>query len=176
MHNNSFLANEASQNGGALYAQGAKLDVRHATFALNGAAQGGHAYASSVTVDEWSNSVMMDVAAGSGPACSIDAVATVAVGNFLPDGTDDCNVSLPGSTRIADFRVVGVDRSAPPPIIEFAETSPVIDAANATRCLPIDARGTPRPQDGNGDGIAACDAGAFERPVPDRIFRNGFDD
>jgi CSLREA domain-containing protein len=48
--------------------------------------------------------------------------------------------------------------------------SPAIDAANpnasgtgGNRCAAKDQRGTARPRDGNGDGIARCDIGTYER-------------
>lgn len=48
--------------------------------------------------------------------------------------------------------------------------SPAIDAANpalpdsgGSTCEPRDIVGTTRPKDGNGDGVAQCDMGAFER-------------
>jgi hypothetical protein len=40
--------------------------------------------------------------------------------------------------------------------------SPAIDSGNNPNCLKIDQRGVRRPIDGNGDGIATCDIGAFE--------------
>ncbi len=48
--------------------------------------------------------------------------------------------------------------------------SPAIDAANDTLCAAspvnnLDQRGQPRPADGDGDGAAACDLGAFEHSV-----------
>lgn len=42
-----------------------------------------------------------------------------------------------------------------------APASPALDAAGAT-CPGVDQRGLPRPQDGDSDGDAACDAGAVE--------------
>lgn len=44
--------------------------------------------------------------------------------------------------------------------------SPAIDAGPSSECPPTDQRGTPRPQDGDGDGAPRCDIGAFERPAP----------
>jgi CSLREA domain-containing protein len=44
--------------------------------------------------------------------------------------------------------------------------SRAIDAAKADLCPPTDQRGLPRPKDGDGNGTATCDIGAFERQVP----------
>lgn len=40
--------------------------------------------------------------------------------------------------------------------------SPAIDAGNPDHCELVDQRGVSRPIDGNGDGVANCDIGAFE--------------
>jgi hypothetical protein len=44
--------------------------------------------------------------------------------------------------------------------------SPAIDAADNTICPATDQRGVARPQDGNGDGSAVCDIGAYEFAPP----------
>ena len=42
--------------------------------------------------------------------------------------------------------------------------SPAIDAGDPAACPAVDIRGKSRPTDGNGDGAAACDIGAYEVP------------
>jgi len=44
--------------------------------------------------------------------------------------------------------------------------SPAIDTAPAPACTPTDQRGVIRPQDGDGDTVAACDKGPFEFFAP----------
>jgi CSLREA domain-containing protein len=52
-----------------------------------------------------------------------------------------------------------------------------IDSAEAAACPSVDQRGSARPVDGNGDSVAACDAGAVELQsgAIDAIFADGFD-
>ncbi len=60
------------------------------------------------------------------------------------------------------------NNGGPTPTHALLPGSPAIDAGNATctdasgNPLTTDQRGKPRPVDGNGDGISACDIGAFE--------------
>jgi predicted outer membrane repeat protein len=173
--NTSFISNRGELSGGAINAQQGSLTIRHSTFHDNYSATGGHLYLPSATVEELSNSILGDVATGSYPACWFAYAATLASGTFYPSGSVMCSGVLPGAVGVPNFQVVGVDRTERMPVLEFARTSPIIDAGDASRCLPTDALGTTRPQDGNGDGIAACDAGAYEHTTSDRIFRNGFD-
>ena len=42
--------------------------------------------------------------------------------------------------------------------------SPAIDAADDAACPATDQRGFGRPADGDGDGVAGCDVGAYEFP------------
>ncbi|MBB5206490.1 choice-of-anchor Q domain-containing protein [Chiayiivirga flava] len=174
VHNVGFVNNEASVNGGALLTVGADLAVRHVTFDANRAPSGSHVTAFNGNVAEWSNSVMGPVGDGSGPACASGSAATVAVGNVGAAGIG-CDLILPGIVTVADLRILGVDDGAAMPVVVFERDSAAIDGADAARCLPEDARGNARPQDGNHDGVVACDAGAYEAPQA-AIFGDGFED
>jgi hypothetical protein len=44
--------------------------------------------------------------------------------------------------------------------------SPAIDSGNNPNCMLTDQRGVHRPIDGDGDGIATCDIGAYEKGMP----------
>ena len=51
------------------------------------------------------------------------------------------------------------------PTFALRRGSPAVDAAVGT-CPSTDQRRVTRPRDGNGDGVAICDLGAYERPKP----------
>lgn len=60
------------------------------------------------------------------------------------------------------------------PTMPFANGSPPVDRGDDAHCAAYDARGLPRPLDGNLDGLSHCDIGAVEHSYIDLIFRNGF--
>jgi len=60
------------------------------------------------------------------------------------------------------------DNGGPTLTHALAPGSPAIDAAG-DNCEPIDQRGAPRPVDGDGDGAAKCDIGAFEYLPPETL-------
>jgi hypothetical protein len=49
-----------------------------------------------------------------------------------------------------------------PAYLPLLAGSPAIDAGTDNLCPATDQRNAPRPQDGNGDGVIACDLGAYE--------------
>ncbi len=79
-----------------------------------------------------------------------------------------------GSSGLGVTDQVGVDpmlssltqNGGPTRTLAIASGSPAIDAGDPACSLTADQRGNPRPVDGNGDGSAGCDAGAFEADGP----------
>jgi hypothetical protein len=76
--------------------------------------------------------------------------------NLSSDAT--CGFSL---ENIDPLLLPLADNGGPTPTHALRPDSPAIDAGGVA-CEPADQRGVFRPQDGDRDGVAACDIGAFE--------------
>lgn len=78
-----------------------------------------------------------------------------------------CNADLPVNDALAFSQILEPLSNVPgaPPLHGLRAGSPAIDAGVGT-CIVNDQRKLARPQDGNGDGVAGCDLGAYERAAP----------
>lgn len=78
-----------------------------------------------------------------------------------------CSADLPLDDALTFTRVLEPLSAAPgaPPLHPLRAGSPAIDAGVGS-CTTSDQRKVLRPQDGNGDGVAGCDLGAYERAAP----------
>lgn len=94
---------------------------------------------------------------------------------------------IPNTSIISGGLGLGPVHPAEAPSRAFAvslrEGSPAIDRGSpgavglgGDGCSVVDGRGAARPLDGDGDGSARCDVGAFEAPTLDVLLRNGFED
>ena len=99
----------------------------------------------------------------------VDCGAGVAVeaaqsGNNLESGSS-CGFTAPGDLMNTDPLLGALASDGTLPLLPG---SPAIDAGDSTPaiCPNHDQRGVARPQDGNGDGTAACDIGAYEKAAP----------
>jgi CSLREA domain-containing protein len=90
------------------------------------------------------------------------------------DSALTCGFAAAGDMLIAEPLLGPLkDNGGPTWTHELLDGSDAIDAGSCTRqngiAIASDQRGVSRPQDGTGDGNAACDVGAFERGAPPTI-------
>jgi hypothetical protein len=86
---------------------------------------------------------------------------------YNPNG---CNLSADTGTQIGVHAALNTlaNNGGPTPTMALKPGSPAMDVVPYYQCkfnggiLHIDQRGEYRPADGDGDGIARCDIGAFE--------------
>lgn len=179
--------------GGGVANFDAGLHMKNVTLTGNEAAaatdgQGGGFYAESDT-STMSNSIIAEnTATGDGPNCSgpLQSAGYNLLGSNAgcPDyapGTNDIigDVASGGSPVDPLLEALGYyggnTRTRPP-----QASSPVIDAGEPgssdffEKCADRDQRNLARPFDGDDDGTAICDIGAFE-VAPDSIFRDRFE-
>jgi hypothetical protein len=109
-----------------------------------------------------------------GIAIGTDALVSLG-GNLSSDGT--CPLSGTGDQAGVD-PLLGplANNGGPTRTHALAPTSPAVDAGSDAACETLDQRGFPRPADGDQDGTARCDVGAFERGSLIENCVNGVDD
>lgn len=92
-----------------------------------------------------------------------------AVGLLLGTGTAPSNCTADSSVDSASTMSTVLyelaDNNGTTPTHALRRSSPAIDAGVGS-CASVDQRGLRRPRDGNGDGMAVCDLGAYERAYP----------
>lgn len=99
-----------------------------------------------------------------------DSYRYQAIGLLLNDEPSNCTANLfvpydlTYSVLMKSLFLDG-DNGGPTKTYALLPGSPALDAAIGD-CLNHDQRGFPRPVDGTGDGVAACDLGAFELGAP----------
>ncbi len=171
LENTSLVGNSAT-NGGAVFSLFARFNVRNATFIANSGTDGAHLRVSSSTADAITNSIFGPTASGAGCSGTL-GVTPLLAGNLRAPG--QCAVILPGAPEIADMDYRGVSASGGAvPVARFGPFSPVLDAGDNVTCLDLDAQLRTRPIDGDGDGAAVCDPGAYEHSR-EGVFRSGFE-
>ena len=171
----------ANNGGGVLVTQQGSLAIADSTIAFNGAGgSGGGLRHEAVTVSV-TNSVLAGNEIGSGPVsftqdCATPQPVPAFIGSFVTSETT-CGFST------ADNVVVGAtllgalaDNGGPTKTHRPLPGSPLIDSGPPT-CIFTDQRGTPRPQDGDANGVSACDRGSYEVSTADvdPLFGDGFE-
>lgn len=176
LKNNSFVNNSVANSGGAVYIIKAALFLANNTFYNNDAANGAH-----VAFGFNANTVTYALANLFGPtifgsACSGTATRpnpNLIAANLFTDAScsEISTTSLPSSP----LGVMTLDETPGQiGVVRFTGSAVIDSISNSGQCESRDARYQQRPIDGDGNGTAHCDVGAYEHPN-DGLFRNGFE-
>ena len=157
--NVTISGNTAVNDGGGLQANNVTATLTNVTISANSAGVGG-GISQTIGSVRLKNTI---VANNTGGNCS-DPV--VSLGNNLDSG-NTCALTGPGDLINVDPMLGPLQNNGGPTDTHaLAAGSPAVDAAANAGCPATDQRGAARPFDGNGDGTATCDIGAFELNIP----------
>lgn len=174
--NNTFHGNQALDSGGGMVWVRVRALARHNTFAAGSAPDGSaaHLWVINSNVVLLANNVMASVLEGRACHGATEQTPIQDVGNYGVD--ESCAWISAGMEQAADMQEIGLDTTQRLPVVRFAAEGAIVDGGDVTGCLDEDIHGAERPIDGDGDGSAHCDVGAFEHPYDDTLFADGFED
>ncbi len=176
-----IVGNAAGSLGGGVAVIGGAFDATNVTLRANTSTGEGGAIGNVAQTGLFNVTLSENVASGAGSGLrntgTLRMLNVIAANN---GGGKDCDgtieslgnnfvQNLAGCSFTGD---VGGNQSGSNPLAGFngqlytlGAGSPAIDAGRNAGCPVIDQAGNPRPEDGNGDGNAVCDMGAYEAPA-----------
>ena len=175
--NSTISGNSATTDGGGITAEAGAISLNNLTIAHNsadsdgdGTGDGGGLAGADAFVSIGNTIVAHNVdTGGQAPDCTgrIDSRGY----NLIENGTHCVWVGGPADITGRDPRLGSLaNNGATTPTHALLPGSPAIDSGHPAApgsggdaCEANDQRGISRPQDGNADGVARCDIGAFER-------------
>lgn len=171
---NSTISSNTSTGwmGGAFFHTDGVMNIINSTIANNSAPDGttGGGFVGTFTAANATLTLANSILTGnSGSQCFLapfgsGAVTLASLGhNLVADAS--CGVPAPSASDLilADAKLAPlVDNGGPTLTHALQAGSPAIDSGDASLCPAIDQRGRARPSDGNNDGSAVCDRGAYE--------------
>lgn len=189
LENVTVSGNQATELGGGLYVNGDSI-LNNATVAFNEAITGGGLFiADAPYTTTLKNTLVASNIATSGPDCEAEGLlqsmgynligietncTNTANGTFIPDTSDQVGTA---AAPINPLLGPLADNGGHSMTHALLSGSPALDAANpdtpgssANSCATTDQRWITRPVDGNNDGTATCDVGAYEYEAANRIY------
>ena len=83
--------------------------------------------------------------------------------------SDSCSDTLPTDLIVTDPQLLPLADNGGPTFTHALAMDSFATDGGGLDCVATDQRGLPRPQDGDGDGVAKCDIGAFELQATGKV-------
>ncbi len=177
--NTTLSGNHARKDGGGIDNEDV-LVMRNVTIAGNDGGRGGGFYEDGLMTTLanvlFAGNVEMPSTASANCAVAVGTEPLVSEGgNLSSDAT--CPLAGTGDQASSDPLLLPLgDNGGATPTHALPSNSPAVDGGSDAGCQPLDQRGFPRPGDGDHDGAAHCDVGAFELGSAVENCMNGVDD
>lgn len=190
----TLTGNMTSDHGGGMDDHGTSFleNVTVSGNTVNGGGAGGGLYNLGGTAMTVRSSTIVGNSSGAGTALhnggnttvanvllvgSCDGGVATSSGGSLESPGDSCGLDAPSDQVDVADPALGplADNGGGTDTHALLAPGPAIDAGETTLCPDFDQRGEARPFDGDHDGTADCDVGAFEYRLPLVIFEDGFE-
>jgi hypothetical protein len=163
--NVTISGNSVENEGGGLEVERADVTLTNVTIGVNTAATG---EGGGIKVTDEGEATLLNtlLAGNTAENCAVEISTITSSGNNLSSDAS-CGLTSTGDLQSTDPQVAALALNAPGTTQTHALVagSAAVDGGASTGCPATDQRGVTRPQDGNSDGTAACDIGAYELEV-----------